>query len=596
AAEILRAWCALRVVDPAMSAGDWLCGRVLLHRRMGTALADRCGAPGPDPGVTAATVHGVDLDPVAVALAEVRLTLLTGAIPDSGRLIVGNSLLANDGDEPRRWHWPGWPQRFDVVLGNPPFVSTKQLDATGDRQRLLRHYGYADDLYVHFVDQALHCLKPDGWLLYILSDSFRTTITKNRLRERLLACRLHRLETLADGTFAATVGTVVVTLQLASPQSHVQVPPHGTLPLRDLILGPRRVFVDPTPGNQRWLARLRPHWEPLLDAWAEPLRDSRRQQQAASAIETHRLGLRPGDWTLLGLLCDGGVGLQTGDNGLSLGIRAGSPAAKAAVVRLATLRQEWLADPEVAVWIDRTLPTEVLAVALRSRFSAARLGFRRGEVWRVVALTDIADPMAWPEAWRQSGTPQVPAWVPYEKGDPEGRRWLHDNPFLIRWDKAGVRRLRDSGRGRGEPVLRNPQFFFQAGVTWSNMSSQSLKARLQPPCVFDVGSMTLFPRVVWLDPLVLVTWLNAASTTGLLKAFINHTLNFQINDLRLLPLPVPSAATCAVLRDLAQAAVDRGPAGETADLERLIDDVVAASYGSGWDVTEMTTPNVKVVR
>ncbi|MBC7544738.1 MAG: hypothetical protein H7338_18600, partial [Candidatus Sericytochromatia bacterium] len=42
AAEILRAWCALRVVDPAMGAGDWLCGWVLLHRRMGTALADRC--------------------------------------------------------------------------------------------------------------------------------------------------------------------------------------------------------------------------------------------------------------------------------------------------------------------------------------------------------------------------------------------------------------------------------------------------------------------------------------------------------------------------------------------------------------------------
>jgi hypothetical protein len=100
--------------------------------------------------------------------------------------------------------------------------------------------------------------------------------------------------------------------------------------------------------------------------------------------------------------------------------------------------------------------------------------------------------------------------------------------------------------------------------------------------VFDVGSMTLFPAVTWLDPLVLLAWLNAAPTTALLKAYVNHTLNFQINDLRLLPIPVPGEADAAALRELAGQAVQRGVGGATTDIEARISALVGACYGPAW--------------
>ncbi|MFB9315048.1 N-6 DNA methylase [Nocardioides plantarum] len=83
------------VVDPACGTGNFLVAAV---RRLGPAAAGR--------------VHGVDLDPVAVAIARLRLRLEAPAVDP--RLLertvrVGDGLGAH----------PDAP--YDVVLGNPPF-------------------------------------------------------------------------------------------------------------------------------------------------------------------------------------------------------------------------------------------------------------------------------------------------------------------------------------------------------------------------------------------------------------------------------------------------------------------------------------------
>jgi hypothetical protein len=515
-------------------------------------------------------MKGIDRDERAVALAEIRLALLAHVAPAADRLVSADSLMGADAG------WP--PGSFDLVCGNPPYVSTRRLAATTSRAALVARFGYADDLYAHFIDRGLQALKPGGWLLYIVSDTFRTTVTKTRLRRQLLAHRLHRLESLPADAFAATVATLALTVRHLPPAPTLDLPPHGPVPLTDILLGPRQALVDPSRPSRERLAALRPHWEPLLARWADTLQNVRRQRDEAVAIADHRRSLVPGDWTLLGLICEGGVGLQTGDNSRMLALRGDSDAGALALTRQSELLRTWQADPQLRPLLPKGASMAESLAIMRHRESSAGQGLRRGEVWRVVNPEDVADPTAWPEDWRRHGAESGPVWVPYEKGDPYGRRWVHDNPFLIRWDREAVAALRCSERGRGQPVLRNPQFFFRPGVTWSNLSSHSLKARLQPPCVFDVGSMTLFPAVPWLDPLVLLAWLNAGPTTTLLKAYLNHTLNFQINDLRLLPVPVPTPQTAAVLRGLAAQAVTLSPTGETGALEAAVTTIVAGCY------------------
>ena len=50
---------------------------------------------------------------------------------------------------------------------------------------LTRRFGYADDLYVHFTDLGFRLLRPGGGFGFIVSDTFFTLGTKERMRELL---------------------------------------------------------------------------------------------------------------------------------------------------------------------------------------------------------------------------------------------------------------------------------------------------------------------------------------------------------------------------------------------------------------------------
>jgi hypothetical protein len=67
---------------------------------------------------------------------------------------------------------------FDIVIGNPPYVNTKQISSMGQTQKLTEEYGYTDDLYNHFSIRGLELVKKGGLLSYITSDTFWFILTK----------------------------------------------------------------------------------------------------------------------------------------------------------------------------------------------------------------------------------------------------------------------------------------------------------------------------------------------------------------------------------------------------------------------------------
>ncbi|MGA8845019.1 MAG: N-6 DNA methylase [Nocardioides sp.] len=85
------------ILDPACGAGHFL-----------LAAARRLISRGLSPDQAVALVHGVDLDPVAVAITRLRLRVLAPRVEPEVR--VGDGLGPH----------PGAP--YDVVLGNPPFL------------------------------------------------------------------------------------------------------------------------------------------------------------------------------------------------------------------------------------------------------------------------------------------------------------------------------------------------------------------------------------------------------------------------------------------------------------------------------------------
>ena len=164
-------------------------------------------------------IHGVDIDPQAVEVTKLSLSLkvLEGesqetigaqlglfkerALPDLGRNIqCGNSLIGPDYYEGRQltmnfidneerhrvnaFNWQAaFPQvffagGFDAVIGNPPYIRILNLVDyyPGEVRFIQSHYSTASfgkvDIYVAFVEKGIQLLNKNGCLGFILPNKF----------------------------------------------------------------------------------------------------------------------------------------------------------------------------------------------------------------------------------------------------------------------------------------------------------------------------------------------------------------------------------------------------------------------------------------
>ncbi|MDQ3607012.1 MAG: BREX-1 system adenine-specific DNA-methyltransferase PglX [Gemmatimonadota bacterium] len=141
-------------------------------------------------------------------------------------------------------------------------------------------------------------------------------------------------------------------------------------------------------------------------------------------------------------------------------------------------------------------------------------------------------------------------WFPYNKGGPF-RKWYGNNDFVVDWENDGRRIF----AFRPKAVVRNPDFYFKAGITWTDISPGAFGARLQPPgFIFDVSGSCVFSDNAE-DTDLLLAYFASKPVFETLSAF-NPTLHFQVGNIADLPYPsnIPAAA-CGALRVIARTAV-----------------------------------------
>jgi len=149
-------------------------------------------------------------------------------------------------------------------------------------------------------------------------------------------------------------------------------------------------------------------------------------------------------------------------------------------------------------------------------------------------------------------------WFPYMKGG-GFRRFFGSQEFVVDWedDGAGIKKaIADAYPylgGKWEWVAKNADFYFRPGVTYSYLTSGRFSARLSPPgFIFDVAGSTLFPTGGERARLHLLGLLNS-SVVAYLLGLVNPTVNFQVGDLKRIPVP---ERTSARLVRLVEEAVD----------------------------------------
>lgn len=164
----------LRVLDPGCGEGEFIHGIVRYcqaHQR-------------PLPHIT-----GVELDPGRAAIAKRRFA----SVP-----LV--EIRQADFLRPST-------DRFDLIVGNPPYVSILGLDVA-ERASYRSAYSTARgrfDLYVLFFEQALRLLAPGGRLVFITPEKFLYVESTRPLRAQLATRRVEELHFASESTFGELV-------------------------------------------------------------------------------------------------------------------------------------------------------------------------------------------------------------------------------------------------------------------------------------------------------------------------------------------------------------------------------------------------------
>ena len=453
---------------------------------------------------------------------------------------------------------------FDIVIGNPPYISTKDIPAEA-KKMYEAEFGFNDDTYNLFTFKGLELTKNNGSLNYIIPKTFWTTQTKRNMRNLILDKNIQYIFDTANPFETVLVDTCIIQI------SNTQFEKSNTIKFIDgsenlhkpIIFAPvlqeiyrntqNMVIFKPTEKNLKIWQLYGAKVKELYDQWWNKIETSKKIAENAVELKKYRESLKPGDIALLGCLTEGGQGLATGNNGKYIAIRKNSKWADTVIDgRPKKLIAAMKAEPLLAKELGNINPKEYLTSLSESEIAEkfdsikekyGRDIFGQGYIYKLIEEEEIAD---------------------VEKltdDDKDGNRWYLETPFAIAWSKENVQFLKtNSGKkGVGMPVVRNPQFNFKEGFCWNNVlnpKARLLKVKMKSASVNDVGSMSLSTLLENIPNYYLVCVLNSDFIFDYYREFINCTVNIQINDIRQIPIIIPTKESLKIISKTFQKAID----------------------------------------
>ena len=461
---------------------------------------------------------------------------------------------------------------FDIVIGNPPYVSTKEISEE-EKEKLYLAFGFVDDLYHHFVICGFNLLKNDGILSMITSDTYFTTLTKRSLRRKFLSYTILQLIHWGHDIFAsALVSTAtficqkchrkdaIITFHDVKGKKTIEEGSKYLIPQNRYSNSINGCFYVPTELCLGLNNRLAETHNKIIEEWWAKIETSRKIASNVKTLDAYRANLKEGDVTIIGLVTDGGQGMATGNNGKFVGVKANTKLSFSIIesrpIKLLEVNRKYhlsyiLPNNEIEIWH--------LFDSLKERYGNNIFG--QGYIYRIVPDSQLADCDSLTDDEKEYGIIGSRSFVPYDKGDKEGNRWYIENPFVIDWSKDNVRFLKSNSgkKGSGMPVVRNAQFYFKEGFCWNNNLNEryyTIKCKVKKAGIHDVASMSLFELTSKVPAYYLVTLINSSLCGYFYRMFLNNTVNVQVNDLRMLPIIVPSKEQLIVCKTLFDGAVE----------------------------------------
>ena len=185
----------------------------------------------------------------------------------------------------------------------------------------------------------------------------------------------------------------------------------------------------------------------------------------------------------------------------------------------------------IAYWIDDNL-SKAFSGSLLGNYAQTKQGFATGDnerflrFWHEVSLENTSIP---------SLKRQDAKWIPCNKGG-SYRKWYGNNIYLANWENDGFEMRNFKGS-----VIRNPQFYFREGITWSSLANQ-LSLRYSPKgFIFESkGSMCFVNETANLHYILGV--LNSVIASEALSV-LSPTLDFHEGPMLKVPVTIKKDTT-----------------------------------------------------
>jgi len=451
-------------------------------------------------------------------------------------------------------------EKFDIVIGNPPYISTKGVKEE-DKVKYEKEFGFSDDTYNLFTFKGLALCKDGGTLTYITPKTFWTTQTKRNMRDLLLSNTIRYIFDTANPFEAAMVDTCITqTVKQPMVDEHIVDFYDGTADLSHPIVftpiqqsmfinAQNSVIFKPTPLNLRIYELYGKKVKELYDKWWSKIETSKKISQNHKELEAYRASLKPGDIALLGCLTEGGQGLATANNGKYIAVRRSTKWAKNIIESRPKKLVEAIKKKKIKVEGLDAYANEKEFLASLSEKEIANLFdnlkekygrdiFGQGYIYKIIDDSELANVDELTKDEKENGIDTSKNfYVPYDKGDKDGNRWYLETPFAIAWSKENVQFLKTDPRARYQGYT----FYFREGFCWSDINTMFLKCRKKEKSIHDVKSMSIFGVSNLLSEDYIITMINSTLISHYVDNFVNNTQTFQINDARQLPIIIPTS-------------------------------------------------------
>lgn len=462
---------------------------------------------------------------------------------------------------------------FDIVIANPPYMSNKGID-----KKILNEYEkiykISDDLYNYFFQKAFLILKDKGIIAFISSDTYLTIQSKINLRKLFQGNHIIELIKTENVFEEPLVEPAIIIIKkedsarnnynfiFKDAEDSFLKPEAYKQNISIYRNSSNKVFFQPTWLNMQIYEKYNKEICKLMNKWWNYISTSKNISKYEDILDEYRINLRTGDFTLLGLVTEGGVGLQTGDNGKFIGVIENSKEAEniknprgkkffAAIYNnKITEFNQIKSVQDTSKYLNNLSEDQIVYLFDNLKQKYGRDIFGQGYIYRTIRKDQLVNIDNISEYEKSKGiSSNKPHFVLYDKGDKEGNRWYLQSPFYLDWSIENVEKLKSDPKARWQGY----QFFFREGFCWINVlnpNAKGIKCRIKMKSINDVASMSLYSLTQNVSNKYFICLLNSNFIFEYLRTFINSSVNLQINDVRQLPIVIPDQEQLKVFEQI----------------------------------------------